>query len=85
MAVLGVFYRTLTLLVAKKVVKDYMIVVYSIVMTRSGVYLFNNGIGVTVYQTFLDLVPFLIVIFLLKPRYGGLLRTKMTHLKLKNE
>ena len=49
------------------------------------IYLFNNGIGVTVYQTFLDLVPFLIVIFLLKPRYGGLLRTKMTHLKLKNE
>jgi hypothetical protein len=71
--------------VAKKVVKDYMIVVYSIVTTRSGVYLFNNGVGVAVYQTFLDLVPFLIVIFLLKPRYGGLLRTKMAHLKLKNE
>jgi hypothetical protein len=85
MAALGIFYRALTLLVAKKVVKDYMIVIYSIVMTRSGVYLFNNGIGVAAYQILLELIPFLVIIYLLKPEKGGLVGTKAVCLKRSNK
>ena len=85
MAALGVFYRALTLLVAQKIVKDYMIVIYSIIMTRSGVYMFNNGIGVTMYQTLLDLVPFLIIIYLLKPGKSALVGTKAAYLKMSHK
>jgi hypothetical protein len=85
MAALGIFYRALTLLVAKKIVKDYMIVIYSIIVTRSGVYMFNNGIGVTIYQTLLDLVPFLIIIYLLKPGKSALVGTKAYGLEVDNK
>ena len=85
MAALGVFYRALTLLVAQKIVKDYMIVIYSIIMTRSGVYMFNNGIGTTMYQTLFDLVPFLIIIYLLKPGKSALVGTKAYGLEVDNK
>jgi len=66
MALTGIGLRRLLQTVARPVVRDYMIVIYAMITTRSCVFLFNNGLGVALYQITLDLLPFLCTIFLIR-------------------
>jgi hypothetical protein len=80
MATVGYLLRRWTVLIARPSVADYVVALYAMGVTRAGVFLFNNGLGVTVYQMVTDSVPFLLAVLVLKwsasdsPRRSILLR-----------
>lgn len=67
MATIGFIMRKLCNIVTVPVLSDYRVVIYSIIVTRMMIYLFNNGLGVMIYQVVIDLIPFLFIVALVKP------------------
>lgn len=82
MVALGLIARKLCVLVAKPIVNDYEIVVYSVLVTRLMVYMFNNGIGVTGYQILIDLVPFLLIVMFVKWKEPPICNRNKKHSKM---
>ena len=64
MAGFGFVLRLIGKIIARPEVDDYLVVVYAIFTTRISIYMFNNGLGVTIYQVFLDLVPLAAIVFM---------------------
>lgn len=77
MAIIGVLLRQLPRLFDRPVTNDYMVIIYAMLASRLGIYLFNNGVGVSVYQILIDVTPFVLTVALLKVMFDSSSKTVM--------
>jgi hypothetical protein len=77
MAVIGVVLRQLPRLLDRPIVNDYLVIIYAMLASRLGIYLFNNGVGVSFYQILIDVIPFVLTVALLKVMFDSSSKTVM--------